>query len=148
MQVPTRPLILCAVAVLMAGCMTPNSAKEKKAERELKEQRTAGDVSFQSFLSRLRKAAEIRDTTQLASMMAHDFGYRLDPPGEGGGAFEYWNEAGLWNELILVLNERFVPKDNYMVAPRQFASDAAYHGYRAGMTLVGGSWKFAYFVTD
>ena len=34
-----------------------------------------------------------------------------------------------------------------MVAPPQFGSDAQYRGYRAGMALVKGSWKFAYFVT-
>jgi hypothetical protein len=35
-----------------------------------------------------------------------------------------------------------------MVAPPQFAFDPEYHGYRAGITMVNGSWRFAYFVTD
>ena len=35
-----------------------------------------------------------------------------------------------------------------MVAPPQFAANDQYIGYRAGITNVGGSWKFAYFVGD
>jgi hypothetical protein len=35
-----------------------------------------------------------------------------------------------------------------MVVPPQFAIDPNYHGYRAGLMSVDGSWKFAYFVTD
>ena len=48
-----------------------------------------------------------------------------------------------------VLAQRFVPKENYMVAPPQFATDPQYTGYRAGIErMVNGSWKFAYFVKD
>ena len=35
-----------------------------------------------------------------------------------------------------------------MVAPPQFATDQQYNGWRAGIRLVNGSWKFAYFVKD
>jgi hypothetical protein len=143
-----RLLLLAAIALLFANCSTPNAAKEKKAARELKEQQAMGDVSFQSFVSRLRKAIELRDTAQLSSMMAGNFGYRLEPPGEGAGVFEFWNQAGLWSELALVCSEKFVPKDNFMVAPAQFATDPEYRGYRAGITRVEGAWRFAYFVTD
>ena len=83
----------------------------------------------------------------LASMMTPDFGYRLDPLGEGPGVFEYWDQNDIWKELSLVLKDPFVPNGQDMVAPPQFASDAQYRGYRAGMALVNGSWKFAYFVT-
>src|SRR5207253_620723 len=109
----------------------------------------SGDVSFQSFIGRLRKAAAARDMQALAAMMTPDFGYRLDPPGEGEGVFQYWDENGLWKELQLVLADKFVPKGNYMVSPPQFAADAEhYTGYRAGAGMVNGSWKFAYFVKD
>ncbi len=50
--------------------------------------------------------------------------------------------------LQLVLGERWVPKGNFMVSPPEFATDPNYHGYRAGIANVNGSWKFAYFVTD
>jgi hypothetical protein len=46
-----------------------------------------------------------------------------------------------------ILSERFVKKGNFLVAPQQFADPSLnYDGYRAGITRVKGSWKFAYFV--
>lgn len=108
----------------------------------------SSDVTYQAFLGRLRKAVEKHDVQEIAAMMTSDFGYRLDPPGEGEGVFQYWDEKGLWPELQSILNERFAPKGNFMVAPPQFALDPDYHGYRAGITMVNGSWKFAYFVAE
>ena len=88
------------------------------------------------------------DTDALASMMTSDFGYRLDPPGEGDGVFAYWDQNNIWPELELVLKERFIPKGGYMVAPPEFIiNPSAYNGYRAGVRLENGGWKFAYFVS-
>ena len=48
------------------------------------------------------------------------------------------------------MREPFVPfgdvRDGFMVAPPEFATANEYTGYRAGIQLVNGSWKFAYFV--
>jgi hypothetical protein len=79
-------------------------------------------------------------------MMTADFGYRWDTPPPGESPFSYWDQNNLWAELNSLLKERFVPKDLYMVAPPQAVSDPEYSGYRVGMRVVGGSWKFAYFV--
>ena len=66
---------------------------------------------------------------------------------QGAGVFQYWDENGLWVELDGILSERFVQKEDYMVAPPQFADPAAdYTGYRAGIRRENGSWKFVYFV--
>ena len=108
----------------------------------------SGDLAFQSFVSRLRQAAQRHDTDTLASMMTKDFGYRIEPLGEGDGVFAYWDQNNLWPELELVLKERFIPKGNYMVAPAEFSiSPDTYNGYRAGIRLENGGWKFAYFVS-
>ena len=80
--------------------------------------------------------------------MTPNFGYRLDPVGEGDGVFQYWDDELLWPQLQAVLGQHFVPKGNFMVAPPEFATDPNFHGFRAGITSVGGTWKFAYFVTD
>ena len=65
----------------------------------------------------------------------------------GPGVFQYWDENALWIELDGILSERFVPKEDYMVAPPQFADPGTdYTGYRAGIRRVNGSWKFVYFV--
>ncbi len=90
-------------------------------------------MPFQSFLSRLRQAVHAHDAETLATMMTKDFGYRLDPPGEGDGVFAYWDQNNIWPELELVLKERFIPSENYMVAPAEFAlGTTSYTGYRAG----------------
>lgn len=142
------------------GCETPGQAARKKKKAEKKEEPApkpkdipdaGGDVSFQSFVGRLRKAVGARDIPVLASMMTSNFGYLLEPEegysGEGEGVFRYWDENGLWPELQSIVNEKFVPNGNFMVAPPQFASDPPnYTGYRAGLIRLGGSWRFAYFV--
>ena len=139
-------VLLLALATASCGHLQKKKQEEKPAEPAMKD--VNGDVSFQAFLGRLRKAVAAHDAQEIASMMTSDFGYRLQPPGEGEGVFQYWDENGTWKELDLVLSERFVPKGNYMVAPQQFALDPEYRGYRAGIGMVDGSWKFIYFVSE
>ena len=84
-------------------------------------------------------------------MMTTDFAFVMGgtPEGDrkGEGVFQYWDENGLWPELEGILTENFVKKDEYMVAPPQFANPALdYTGYRVGIRRVNGSWKFVYFV--
>ncbi len=143
-----RVLLMLALGVCVCACANPAKKKKDKKAQEPTIADAAGDVSFQSFLGILRKAVAARDMQTIASMMTPNFGYRLEPPGEGEGVFKYWDENGLWKELELGLREKFVPSGPYMVSPPQFATDENYHGYRAGIANVNGSWKFAYFVTD
>ena len=153
-----RSLLLC-VGLLLGGCnTTPDADQTKKAAatttpkpmvNKLKDQ--SGDIAFESFISRLRQVVAAHDVNTLASMMTTDFGYVLEPPQEGDGVFKYWDEHNLWPELEMTVKERFVPFGDdahvYMVAPPEFAAAATtYTGYRAGVHLVNGSWKFAYFV--
>lgn len=144
-------LRLCFLAWLvlaLASCESMHKSKKPKRPKEPAMQDVNGDVSFQAFLGRLRKAVGAHDVPAIAAMMSSDFGYRMEPPGEGEGVFQYWDEKGLWPELEMLLRERFVPKGQFMVAPSQFALDPDFHGYRAGITLVNGSWKFAYFASE
>lgn len=151
-----RPLICLLSAALLgvAGCdTTPEkhdpaaaAATKKKPGPSIPDQ--SQDVAFESFLGRLRQVVAAHDVNTLAGMMTTDFGYRLDPPAEGAGVFAYWDANNVWPELTLILNERFVPKEGFMVAPKEFVTDEAhYSGYRAGIQLVNGGWKFAYFVS-
>jgi len=143
---------LLALAFVFAGCQTPQQKKEKLKQAELKKKakvdlREEGDVDFQAFLGRLRKAIAKRDVETLKSMMTEDFGYKLEPPMSGPGVFQYWEQENLWPELDGILSERFVKKGAFMVSPPQFADASLnYDGYRIGITRVRGSWKFAYFV--
>ncbi len=139
-----RTLLVLALVFCGVACSTP--PKKKKPDTPVGMDQS-GDVSFQSFIGRVRRAVAKRDMQELASMMTTNFGYRLEPVGEGPGVFQYWDQANLWDELRLVLGERFVPNGPYMVTPPQFATDPEYHGYRAGFIQVNGSWKFAYFVS-
>ncbi len=143
-----RLCLIFFVTLALASCSNPEHKKKPKKPPEPSMKDASSDVSFQSFLGQLRVAVANHDVRMIASMMTSNFGYRLDPPGEGEGVFQYWDDKGVWPELKLVLRDSFVPKGNYMVSPKQFATDPNYHGYRAGIALVGGSWKFAYFVTD
>ncbi|PYJ84235.1 MAG: hypothetical protein DME73_00420 [Verrucomicrobia bacterium] len=143
---------LLALAFVFAGCQTPQQKKEKLKQAELKKKakvdlREEGDVDFQAFLGRLRKAIAKRDVETLKSMMTEDFGYKLEPPMSGPGVFQYWEQENLWPELDGILSERFVKKGAFMVSPPQFADPSLnYDGYRIGITRIRGSWKFAYFV--
>jgi len=138
-------ILLVAALFCFAACSTPQ--KKKPVPPPPPAWDMSGDVAFQSIVGRVREAVARHNVQLLASMMTPNFGYRLEPVGEGAGVFQYWDENGLWNELALVLHETFVPNGTYMVAPPQFATDPQYHGYRAGFILVNGSWKFAYFVS-
>ena len=140
-------LALAALFGSLTGCETFFSKKPKvQPAKTPSMEDQSGDTSFQAFLGRLRKAASKHDTTMLSSLMSADFGYSWAPGGEGAGVFEYWDKNGLWPELELVLREKFVPSENFMVAPAQATFDPEYKGYRAGLRLVNGGWRFAYFV--
>jgi hypothetical protein len=145
--------ILLLAAVLFAGvsCKSPlGKKKEKKTKPPPSMSDVSQDVSFQSFVGLLRKAVARHDLEMVASLMTPDFGYLMEPagddPGAGEGVFKHWEKNGIWPELQLIVNEKFVPFGNYMVAPQQFATDPNYNGYRAGIVNQNGSWKFAYFV--
>jgi hypothetical protein len=142
---------LLLTAFVFTACQTPEQKKEKAKKEALKKAkaklRESEDVDFQAFVGRLRKAVATRDLATLKSMMTDDFGYKLEPPMAGPGVFQYWEQENLWPELDGILAEKFVKKGNFLVAPPQFAdSSLNYDGYRAGITRVKGSWKFAYFV--
>ena len=149
-----RILITCLLlaAFVLTGCQTPEQKQEKLKQAALKKKakadlRESSDVDFQAFVSRLRKAVSKRDLETVKSMMTDDFGYKLDPAMSGPGVFQYWDQENLWPELDGILSERFVKKGAFLVAPPQFADPSLnYDGYRAGITRVKGSWKFAYFV--
>ena len=103
--------------------------KPKKPVTTMRDMR--GDMAFQAFLGRLRAAVAAKDTHEIAGMMTT-------------------NQNNVWAELQLIMREPFVPsgdvRDGFMVAPPEFASASQYTGYRAGVQLVNGAWKFAYFV--
>jgi len=147
------PFILVLTGLLalsMAGLSGCASTKKKPkiskpSAHDMADQ--SGDTSFQAFQNRLRKAVSKRDLPTLASLMAQNFGYSWEPGGEGPGVFDYWNRNNVWPELELVLREKFVPSGNFMVAPPQVSFDPDYKGYRAGLQLVQGSWRFVYFVS-
>lgn len=148
--------LVCPLFVILLGVTSCKTTPEKEDTTTAATKKKPGpsipdqseDVAFQSFISRLRQAAAGHDVNTLAELMTTDFGYRLEPPAEGAGVFAYWDENNVWPELSLILNEKFVPKEKYMVAPKEFVADEAhYNGYRAGIQLINGSWKFAYFVS-
>jgi hypothetical protein len=143
-------LLLLMFALGAGGCTNP--PKKKTAAHETKPAKVkpgqeATDVDFDAFISRLRKAVAGHDMSTIATLMTADFGYSLNPERSGEGVFQYWDENNLWPELEGILSEKFVKKQDYMVAPPQFADPSLnYDGYRAGIRRVNGSWKFAYFV--
>ena len=145
--------LLLLSALGFTACPTTNPKKEAKKAARTAEQHGEenADVDFQAFIGRLRRAVKTRDVNTVASMMAPDFGYVLgttqSEDRSGAGVFQYWDENNLWPELEGILSERFVQKEDFMVAPPQFADPSAeYTGYRAGIRRVNGSWKFVYFV--
>jgi hypothetical protein len=140
-----RLLLLSAlVATSFTACETPYKKKEEDDKKPLKDQ--SHDQAFQAFMGRLRIAVSKQDRGMLASMMAADFGYRWDAPPAGETPFDYWDRMNLWPQLELILGEQFVANQEYMVAPPQVVSDPNFNGFRAGMRIIQGSWKFAYFV--
>ena len=141
-------LLLVGLLVLASGGCASFKKKpkiQKPPGADMRDQ--SGDAAFQSFQSRLRKAAAKRDVATLAPMMAGNFGYSWEPGGEGPGVFDYWTRNNLWPELDLVLREKFVPSGNFMVAPAEVTFDPDYKGYRAGLQLVNGAWRFSFFVS-
>ena len=148
-----RSILAFLAAACLAGCAgleqkdksKPAGKKKKTAAQNMPDQ--SSDVAFQSFVGRLRTAVQMRDLATLASMMTPNFGYGINPDREGEGVFQFWDENDTWKELELVLLEKFVPHEQFMVAPPEFAKDPdTFIGYRAGIRQVNGSWKFAYFV--
>jgi hypothetical protein len=124
-------------------------AVNKRAKADLREENN--DVDFQAFVGRLKKAVAAHDAATIAGMMTEDFAYVLGKTSaedrKGDGVFKYWDENNLWPELEGILTEKFVKKDDFWVAPPQFADPTLnYDGYRAGIRRVNGSWKFVYFV--
>lgn len=140
-----------------SGCSTPSKSKdvEKKLDaKALEEHRKkpkipdqSADTTFIAFVGRLRIAVAKRDRAILKSMMTADFGYRWDPAMENETPFDYWEEHKLWSDLERMLHERFVPSGDYMVAPPEFVTTTNYTGYRVGLRLVNGGWRFAYFIS-
>ena len=147
-----RLFISLTLAGALASCDTAAKKKAAKKPKETAMTDVSNDVNYQAFIGRLRKAVSAHDAPTIASMMTPDFAYVLGASASedrtGEGVFQYWDEKGLWPELEKVLGQKFAPKGNYMVAPAQFAQDPDYHGSRAGIVMVNGSWKFAYFITD
>ena len=143
-------LLCLLLAFSLAACSSLSKKKDvdKNKSKEPAMEDMSGDVTFQAFVGRLRKAVAAHDTQTVAEMMKTDFGYRFDPVGEGAGVFEYWDQENIWPQVQAVLDKHFVPKGNFMVAPPEFVTDPNFHGFRAGITPVNGVWKFAYFVTD
>lgn len=144
-------IILLAFTLVLPACQSPEKKKEKAKQAALKKTkadlRESEDVDFQAFVGRLKKAVANHDVETLKSMMTEDFGYKLEPAMSGPGVFQHWDQENLWPELEGILQEKFVKKGNFMVAPPQFADASLnYDGYRVGITRVKGSWKFAYFV--
>jgi hypothetical protein len=121
------------------------AAVNKRVKADLREENN--DVDFQAFVSRLKKAVSAHDVNTIAGMMTADFGYSLNPERSGDGVFKYWDENNLWPELEGILTEKFAKKDDFWVAPPQFADPTLnYDGYRVGIRRVSGNWKFVYFV--
>jgi hypothetical protein len=149
--------MICLVLVLgLASCANPQkktaAAKQKQKEKiqALEEDMIddGGDPNFLAFVGRLRQAVAQHDLNTLASMMTTNFGYSLNPPREGDGVYQYWDQANVWPQLQTVLNQHFATNGNYLVAPVEFVTNPNFHGWRAGITSIDGVWKFAYFVTD
>jgi len=121
-----RPLSALFVVALLTGCPMSDkkseAAKAKDPNAAKKPTRDEShDVAFQGFVGRLRTAVQSRDVAVLSSMMAPDFGYRWDAPGEGETPFSFWDKNNLWGELASLLKDHWVPHDGFMVVPPQFA---------------------------
>lgn len=149
---------LMLAAALATGCVNPEKKKrEKEKAQRIKEYAAANrpkipnmnqDTTFQAFLGRLRIAAAKRDRAMMASMMTQNFGYRWDPPASPAEtAFDYWDQNNLWPQLERTLQGVFSVKGGYMVTPVEFVADPDYSGYRAGIRLDNGAWRFAYFIS-
>jgi hypothetical protein len=154
MRMLTRVLLCLVLVCGLASCASPkkkeDAAKQKERLKALEADMIddGDDPDFLAFIGNLRQAVAQHDLNTLATMMTQDFGYSLNPPRQGDGVFQYWDQANIWPQLQATLSHHFVTNGNYIVAPVEFVSDPNFHGWRAGISNVGGSWKFAYFVTD
>lgn len=141
-----RPSILALLPLLLlTGCKTPY--KESDAKRKEDKKNMRDDPAFQAFLGRLRIAVQKRDRATLQQMMTPNFGYRWDDGPPGDSVFTYWDLNNTWPAISATLNLPFVPNNTeptelYMVA----VQDAADGGHAAGIKMVSGAWRFAYFV--
>ena len=142
-----RSFVCLALALALSGCATEADKKKKEAAKKPEPlQKHAEDPAFLAFLGRLRTAVATKDQAALTSMMTADFGYRWDTPPVGDNVFTYWDLNESWPVLGKLLREKFVANGHYMVAPAAVVTEPGYHGFRAGMRMLNGSWKFAYFV--
>ena len=84
-----RILLILLLGFSLTACPTTQDEIKHSNKKKSPEKNTladqSGDVSFQSFVGLLRKAAANRDKAMLASMMTANFGYRIEPVGEGPG---------------------------------------------------------------
>jgi hypothetical protein len=142
----SRSLALLALPLLiLASCKSPY--KESDAKREAQKKNASNDPTFQAFLGRLRIAVAKKDYEVLRGMMVPDFGYRWDNPPPGDSIFAYWDLNNLWPELEKLLQTQFMPLEDFMVSPPEFADKpSGYAGYRVGIKQIMGSWRFVYFV--
>ena len=139
-----RPFLCLLLVAAFASCQAPYKKKDDEDKKPMQDQ--SGDQTYQAFIGRLRIAVRKQDQAMLTSLMMPDFGYRWDAAPAGESVFQFWSMNDLWPTLEAILNKKFVPNGSYMVAPAEVVTDPGYHGYRAGMRLLRGSWKFAYFV--
>lgn len=148
---PFRLLVTIIALCLLAGCKTPYKEKDKVEQKEKRGEQIrdqTGEQSFQAFMGQLRTAVGKRDREVLTSLMSRSFGWRFDDPPAGETAFAYWDQNNSWGDLQMLLQQRAVPHENYMVLPSEFAAaPETFRGPRAGMRQENGSWKFAYFVS-
>ncbi len=141
----SRFCLCLSLAALLSGCFEPY--KKSDAEEQKPLQNVAGDTTFQAFVGRLRIAVRKHDVPMVASMMTTDFGYTWEESAQPSAQiFGYWDQKNLWPVLGDLLERKFVPQELYMVSPPELVSDPKYNGARCGMRVVGGSWKFAYFL--
>ncbi|MGB8169744.1 MAG: hypothetical protein WCF18_19740 [Chthoniobacteraceae bacterium] len=141
----SRICLCLALASIVSGCFEPYKKADAEAKKPLVN--VAGDTAFQAFVGRLRIAVKKRDVPMVSSMMTPDFGYTWEETAQPSAQiFGYWEENGLWPVLADLLEKKFSPQELYMVSPPELVSDAKYNGPRCGMRVVGGSWKFAYFL--
>lgn len=133
---------------LFAGCPATDKKPKKAAGKSsaVPGRDLAGDIAFQAFVGRLKLAVEARDRDTLADMMTRDFGYRWDAAPEDETPFSYWDAQKLWPQLRAVVSQRWSEHDGYMVVPPPAGEEASSGSYRAGIAMVDGAWRFAYFV--
>jgi hypothetical protein len=141
-----RSSILALLPLLVVtACKTPY--KESDEKRKAEKKNAQDDPAFRAFLGRLRIAAEKRDRGVLQQMMTPNFGYRWDDGPPGDSVFTYWDLQNTWPILTATLQAQFVPYSSsaselYMVT----SPDQRIDGYIAGIRIVSGSWRFAYFL--